>query len=78
MNSKTQIFKNKQGANFCGYKINEYRLKIRDKGKRKLKKKIKELKYKIYQGEITSKEAKKYLAGHMGYIKIVYFKECIQ
>ena len=70
LNSKTQIFKNKQGVNFCGYKINEYRLKIRDKGKRKLKKKIKELKYKIAQGEITSKEAKKYLAGHMGYIKI--------
>ena len=70
LNSKTQIFKNKQGVNFCGYKINEYRLKIRDKGKRKLKKKINELKYKIFQGEITSKDAKKYLAGHMGYIKI--------
>ena len=38
-NSKTNIFKSKQGVNFCGYKINEYRLKIRDKGKRKLKKK---------------------------------------
>ena len=36
LNKKTQIFKNKQGVNFCGYKINEYRLKIRDKGKRKL------------------------------------------
>ena len=70
LNKKTQIFKNKQGVNFCGYKINEYRLKIRDKGKRKLKKKIKVLKEKIKQGEITSKEAKKYLAGHMGYIKI--------
>ena len=70
LNKKTQIFKNGQGVNFCGYKINEYRLKIRDKGKRKLKKKIKVLKEKIKQGEITSKEAKKYLAGHMGYIKI--------
>ena len=70
LNRKTQIFKNKQGVNFCGYKINEYRLKIRDKGKRKLKKKVKVLKKKIKQGEITSKEAKKYLAGHMGYIKI--------
>ncbi len=70
LNNKTQIFKNKQGVNFCGYKINEYRLKIRDKGKRKLKKKVKVLKKKIKQGEITSKEAKKYLAGHMGYIKI--------
>ena len=70
LNKKTQIFKNKQGVNFCGYKINEYRLKIRDKGKRKLKRKVKELKEKIKQGEITSKEAKKYLAGHMGYIQI--------
>ena len=36
LNRKTQIFKSKQGVNFCGYKINEYRMKIRDKGKRKL------------------------------------------
>ena len=70
LNSKTQIFKNKQGVNFCGYKINEQRLKIRDKGKRKLKKKIKKLKQQIKEGEITSKEAYRYLAGHMGYIKI--------
>lgn len=44
-------------------------MKIRDKGKRKLKKKIKFLKYQIRNGKITSKEAKKYLAGHLGYIK---------
>ena len=69
LNKKTQIFKNKQGVNFCGYKINEYRMKIRDKGKRKLKKKVKTLKQKIKDGKMTSKEAKKYLAGHLGYIK---------
>lgn len=40
LNQKTQIFKSKQGVNFCGYKINEYRMKLRDKGKRKLKKKV--------------------------------------
>ena len=68
LNEKTQIFKSKQGVNFCGYKINEYRLKIRDKGKRRLKKKIKELKCLIKNGKINSKEAKKYLAGHIGYI----------
>lgn len=45
LNSKTQIFKSTQGVNFCGYKINEYRLKIREKGKRKLKKKIKIIGY---------------------------------
>ena len=69
LNKKTQIFKNKQGVNFCGYKINEYRMKIRDKGKRKLKKKVKYLKYEIKNGKLNSKEAKKYLAGHLGYIK---------
>ena len=68
-NSKTNIFKSKQGVNFCGYKINEYRMKLRDKGKRKLKNKVKSLKNKIKNGEITSKEAKKYLCGHFGYIK---------
>ena len=74
LNKKTQIFKSKQGVNFCGYKINEYRLKIRDKGKRKLKKKVTKLKQQIKQGKITIKEAKKYLAGHMGYIKIANVK----
>lgn len=70
LNEKTQIFKDKQGVNFCGYKINEYRLKIRDKGKRKLKKKVKKLKHEIKQRNLTSKEAKKYLCGHWGYLKI--------
>lgn len=70
LNNKTQIFKSSQGVNYCGYKINEYRLKIREKGKRKLKKKVKELKYKIKIGAISSKDAKRYIAGHLGYIKI--------
>ena len=70
LNSKTQIFKSSQGVNYCGYKINEYRLKIRDKGKKKLKKKIKYLIYEIKNGKMTSKDAKRYLAGHLGYLKI--------
>lgn len=69
LNSKTQIFKNKQGVNFCGYKINEYRMKIRDRGKRKLKDKVKKLQEKIKKQELTSKDAKKYLCGHFGYMK---------
>ena len=69
-NDKTNIFKAKQGVNFCGYKINEYRLKIREKGKRKLKNKVKNLTYQIKNGEMTSKEAKKYLCGHFGYMNI--------
>ena len=74
LNKKTQIFKSKQGVNFCGYKINEYRLKIRYKGKRKLKKKVKKLEELVKQGKITSKEAHRYLAGHMGYIKLANVK----
>ena len=68
-NSKTNIFKNKQGVNFCGYKINEYRMKIRTKGKKKLKKKVRYLKNKIKTGNISSVEAKKYLCGYFGYMK---------
>ena len=68
-NKKTNIFKSNQGVNFCGYKINEYRLKIRDKGKRNIKKSIKKLKRKIKSGELSSKEAKRYLCGHFGYMK---------
>ena len=74
LNNKTQIFKSSQGVNFCGYKINEYRLKIREKGKRKLKQKVKSLKKEVQQGEITSKEAHKYLSGHLGYMKIANTK----
>ena len=69
LNSKIQIFKNKQGVNFCGYKINEYRLKIRDRGKKKLKKKIVSLKMQIKKRKMSSYDAKKYLCGHLGYIK---------
>ena len=74
LNEKTQIFKNKQGVNFCGYKIKENRIKIRDRGKRKMKKKVKKLKEKVKEGEIGNKEAKKYLCGHFGYIKYANVK----
>lgn len=74
LNSKTQIFKSKQGVNFCGYKINEYRLKIRDRGKRKLKDKVKKLKYEVKTNKITTKEAHRFLAGHLGYIDIANVK----
>ena len=74
LNKKTQIFKSTQGVNFCGYKINEYRLKIRTKGKKKLKEKIKKLKYQIKTNQLSTKEAYKYLAGHLGYIDIANVK----
>lgn len=69
LNEKTQIFKSKQGVNFCGYKINEYRLKLRDRGKRAIKQKVKHLKEEVKKGNITSKEASRYICGHLGYMK---------
>ena len=69
LNDKTQIFKDKQGVNFLGYKINEHRLKIRSKGKYKLKRKNEYLKKMVKEGLMSSKEAQKYLCGHYGYIK---------
>ena len=69
LNEKTQIFKSKQGINFCGYKINEYRLKLRDRGKKALKKKIKNLTAEVKSGNMSSKEASRYICGHLGYMK---------
>ncbi len=74
LNEKTQIIKSKQGVNFCGYKINEYRLKLRTRGKKSLKKKIKSLEKKIYSGEIGIKYAYTKICGHLGYIKIANIK----
>lgn len=74
LNSKTQIIKSKQGVNFCGYKVNENRLKIRDSGKRNLKNKVKKLEKKIKDGEMSSKEAYMYITGHIGYIKMANVK----
>ena len=57
-----------------------HNLSKRGKGYRKeiiysnLKNKLKELKYKIRIGEISSKEAKKNLCGHIGYMKIANTK----
>ena len=74
LNEKTQIIKSKQGVNSCGYRINEYRLKIRTRGKKALKKKIKNLESKIYSGEIGVKDAYTKICGHLGYIKIANVK----
>lgn len=70
LNDKTNIFKAKQGVNFCGYKINEYRLKVRNKGKNKFKKKVKNLLKEIKEENISSKDARQYLTGHLGYFEI--------
>lgn len=69
LNDKTQIFKSDQGVNFCGYKINEYRLKLRDRGKKAIKQKVKHLKEEVKKGNMSSKEASRFICGHLGYMK---------
>ena len=53
-------------------------MKIRDRGKRKLKKKIKYLKYQVKNKKMTSKEAKRYIAGHIGYIQYANVNNLIE
>jgi len=68
-NSKTRIFKNTQGVNFCGYKINEYRLKIRNSSKYRMKHKLREYTQKLREEEITLLEIQRSIAGWLGYVK---------
>ena len=71
LNNKTNIFPIKNGVNFCGYKIscNGY-MNLRNKGKKRLIKKIKSVKEKLRNGDISVNEAKVLLAGNIGYINI--------
>lgn len=69
LNSKTRIFKNNQGVNFCGYKINEYRMKIRHTSKCRMKRKLKKYTKLLKEGRIEIPEIQKSIAGWLGYAK---------
>ena len=68
-NSKTKIFKNIQGVNFCGYKINENRLKIRNQSKYRMKRKLKLYTKQLKSGKITLPEIQRSIADWTGYVK---------
>lgn len=68
-NSKTKILKNIQGVNFCGYKINENRLKIRNQSKYRMKRKLKLYTKQLKSGKITLLEIQRSIAGWTGYVK---------
>ena len=68
-NSKTKIFKDIQGVNFCGYKINERRMKIRHTSKCKMKRKLKRYTMQLKEGKITLPEIQRSIAGWLGYVK---------
>ena len=69
LNSKTKIFKNAQGVNFCGYKINEHRLKIRNTSKYRMKRKLKKYTRLLKEGEMTLTDIQRSIAGWLGYVK---------
>lgn len=69
LNSKTRIFKNIQGVNFCGYKINEKRMKIRNTSKYRMKRKLKKYTKLLNQNKITLPEIHRSIAGWLGYVK---------
>lgn len=69
LNSKTRIFKDIQGVNFCGYKINEKRLKIRNTSKCRMKRKLKKYTKLLLEGKITITDIQKSIAGWLGYVK---------
>ena len=69
LNSKTRIFKGNQGVNFCGYKINEYRMKIRHTSKCRMKRKLKKYTNLLKEGKIELPEIQRSIAGWLGYAK---------
>lgn len=68
-NCKTKIFKYIQGVNFCGYKINERRMKIRNTSKCRMKRKLKRYTIQLKEGKITLPEIQRSIAGWLGYVK---------
>lgn len=66
LNSKTRIFKDIQGVNFCGYKINERRMKIRHASKCRMKRKLKKYTQQLKEGKISLPEIQRSIAGWLG------------
>lgn len=71
LNNKTDIFPLKNGVNFCGYKItNKGYMNLRNKGKKRIIKKVKKLRVLLKEGKITVNDAKRSISGNIGYMKI--------
>lgn len=75
-NSKTKILKNIQGVNFCGYKINEYRLKIRNQSKYRMKRKLKLFTKQLKSCKITLPEIQRSIAGKQD-LFWAFFHNCL-
>lgn len=68
-NKKTNYFKNKQGVNFCGYKIFIDKILLRASSKKKIYKRIKGWQREYYNGTLDCKKTCKTLSSWQGYAK---------
>lgn len=56
LNSKTRIYPNKMGVNFCGYRIFETHILVRNRSKKKIKKDIKKWNYLYLNNKLNKKK----------------------
>lgn len=68
-NEKTNYFKNRQGVNFCGYRIYRNKILLRTANKRRICRKVNEWKKKYINGELNFKETCRTLNSWHGYTK---------
>lgn len=68
-NSKTKIFKLRQGVNAYGFKIKSTHLELRTQSKRKEKRRIKAMIAKLKEGKITKKEIVQAVNSWLGYAR---------
>ena len=69
VNSKTKIFKLRQGVNAYGYKIRATHLEIRTESKRKAKRKIKAMIEKLKAGRTTRKQIAQEVGSWLGFAR---------
>lgn len=69
LNKKTNYFKNKQGVNFCGYKIYSTHIKLKKENKKKIRKKIKTWNKLYYKKKLDLRQTTLRLNSWIGHAK---------
>ena len=69
LNSKTQIFKNKQGVNFCGYRIFLTHRLLRLSSKKKIKKNVKKWNQKFETNSLDLEHTMQQLNSWLGHVE---------
>lgn len=69
LNSKSRYYPNKMGINFCGYRIYETHILVRDRCKKKIKKKIKKWNKQYDNSELDITKLKLSFGSWLGHVK---------